>query len=338
MGSKAYSFWALGDSGGTSGKPFVPVRLKALVRLVRRSVEVSKDADVLYVHSPEMLLPLVLRRTRLPVVFHMHGAANPLGRSRYRWARFAPVIWAYERLYRVVVRRCDAVITVDAAGLAKCQAMLGKASAGRCFLIPTCFDERVFQVDAATDQWRSASTRNPEKRVIFVGRLEEGKGLDTLLGSFALLYEQRPDVCLTVVGDGTQRARMEAEAEALGIRGVVDFRGWAEPEAIAGMLRASCLYYLPSLAEGLSIAVLEALACGTPVVATSVGDLGSVVRDGVNGFLLSSRSPKDHAEVLSRGLDHAWDREAISASVAHMTSVSVASQVSGVLAFAVRSR
>lgn len=79
--------------------------------LLRLGSRVFEDTDVLYVHSPDMLLPLMLRRARRPIVFHMHGAANPLRHSRYRWARLAPFVWVYERLYGVVIRRCDLVIS-----------------------------------------------------------------------------------------------------------------------------------------------------------------------------------------------------------------------------------
>ena len=331
LGKSSYPFLSLAHNAGASRKPVVPIRLRAIMGLMRIGSSVFVDADVLYVHSPDMLLPLMQHRARRPIVFHMHGATNPLRHSRYRWARLAPAVWLYERLYRAVIRRCDLVISVDREGLRRCQEVIGAPAHERCVLIPACFDERVFRLDPGQGEPGAFAVSEETKQIVFVGRLEAGKGTDMLLRSFALLVGRRDDVGLVVVGDGTQRPKMENLATELGVRDKIHFKGWAGSEAVADLLRASDVYFLPSLAEGLPIAVLEALACGTPVVATPVGDLARVVQDGVNGFLVSSPSAESFSEVLERALAYPWDRAAIGCSVGSMTSKSVASQVSALL-------
>ena len=124
---------------------------------------------------------------------------------------------------------------------------------------------------------------------------------------------------------------MENLAKTLGLETRIAFKGWADAETVADLLRAADVYFLPSRAEGLPIAVLEALACGTPVVATPVGDLGRVVRNGVNGFLTTSPSPEAFSEVLEQAIDRAWDRASISRSVASMRSSAVAQQIAALL-------
>jgi glycosyltransferase involved in cell wall biosynthesis len=338
LGQSSYSFLPLAHNAGVSRKPVVPVRLRATIGILRLGSKVFEDADVLYVHSQEMLLPLMLRRARTPIVFHMHGATNPLRLSRYRWARLAPAVWSYERLCRIAIQRCDVVISVDSDGMRRCEQAPGNPTKGRCFLVPTCFDERIFRLSPEMRCQSAFGVSDGRKQIVFVGRLEEGKGTDLLLSSFALLAERRDDVGLVVVGDGTQRAKMEVSARTLGVSDRVQFEGWAEPEKVARLLQASDLYFLPSLAEGLPIAVLEALACGTPVVATPVGDLARVIEDGVNGFLVPFPSPDCFRDVLERALDHPWGRATISDSVASMTSGCVASQVSALLCVAANGR
>lgn len=327
----SYSFLSVAHDAGVSRRPVVPNRLRALIGVLRLRSEVLEDADVLYAHSVDMVLPLLLRRVQVPIVFHMHGASNPLLNSRYGWARIGPLVYFYERLFRTVVRHCRLVISVDTDGLRRCRSILTAPAGERCVLVPTCFDEWVFHVDSEPGRPDATGTSRVKKQVIFVGRLEEGKGTDVLLASFALLAERRDDVTFMIVGDGTQRAKMEALSRSLGIQEETYFSGWAEPEAVADLLRASDVYFLPSVAEGLPIAVLESLACGTPVVATPVGDLSRIIQDGANGFLVSAPSAEGFSKVLEQALDHFWDKPTIAGSVESMTSGNVAKHISAIL-------
>jgi glycosyltransferase involved in cell wall biosynthesis len=103
---------------------------------------------------------------------------------------------------------------------------------------------------------------------IYAGRLAPEKGADVLLEAWAALAPETP-ATLCLVGDGPERAALEARARALGIDGRVRFAG-ARAD-VAPWLRAADLFVLPSRTEGLSVALLEAMACGLPVVATDVG-------------------------------------------------------------------
>jgi glycosyltransferase involved in cell wall biosynthesis len=103
---------------------------------------------------------------------------------------------------------------------------------------------------------------------IYAGRLAPEKGADVLLDAWAALAPAAP-ATLCLVGDGPERAALEARARALGIEDRVRFAGARED--VAPWLRAADLFVLPSRTEGLSVALLEAMACGLAVVATDVG-------------------------------------------------------------------
>jgi glycosyltransferase involved in cell wall biosynthesis len=94
-----------------------------------------------------------------------------------------------------------------------------------------------------------------------------------------------PDVEFVLVGDGPLRPKLEEQARSLGIEASVRFLGLRSD--VADILRDSDVFVRPSLTEGMSLTVLEAMACGLPVVVTPVGGTSEVVTDGANGCLVA---------------------------------------------------
>lgn len=135
--------------------------------------------------------------------------------------------------------------------------------------------------------------------VVFTGRLVHVKGLDVLLDAWRLVNEQVPGAHLLLLGDGEERAALEAQAKRLGLDGRVTFYGNATD--VAPFLRAADAYVLCSRTEGLPVSLLEAMASGLPIVATRVGGMAQVLDDGVTGRLV----PVEDAAALGRGLSEA---------------------------------
>ncbi|TCP39565.1 glycosyltransferase family 4 protein [Rhodovulum marinum] len=135
-------------------------------------------------------------------------------------------------------------------------------------------------------------------RLVFVGRLTAIKGLRVLLEAFARARETWPDLHLTLVGDGEDRAHLEALAAPLG--DAVAFTGYRSQEGVAETLAASDVFVLPSFSEGLPVVLMEAMAAGKPVIATQLAGVGELVEEGVSGFLVPAGDAESLAERMVR--------------------------------------
>ncbi len=145
------------------------------------------------------------------------------------------------------------------------------------------------------------------KVVLFVGHLLPGKGVMELLEAFRTLDPEVSDR-LVYVGEGRMRDALAAAAGSMG--GRVILAGGAPPEGVAQWLAASDLLALPSYSEGCPNVVIEALACGRPVVATPVGATPDLVAEDC-GILVRPGDIAALAAALRQALCHAWDHERI---------------------------
>ena len=133
-----------------------------------------------------------------------------------------------------------------------------------------------------------------------VGRLQDVKDQASLIEAFALLCarlpEQRARLRLAIVGDGPLREKLARKAQDAGVLELVWFPGARND--IPELMRSFDVFALSSIAEGTPVTLLEAMACGLPVVATKVGGIPEVVQEGVNGALVPASNPQALAEAL----------------------------------------
>ena len=151
----------------------------------------------------------------------------------------------------------------------------------------------------------------PESRfiVIFVGLLVPVKGVEFLLEALPLLNDS--NVYCVLVGDGVSQSELEAKARDLGIAEQVQFVGRRAASEVPLWISSADVLALPSLSEGRPNVVLEAQACGIPVVATRVGGTPELVRDGQTGLLVEPGSAASMARGLGRLLGDAPFRDSI---------------------------
>lgn len=156
----------------------------------------------------------------------------------------------------------------------------------------------------------------PDARlVVYVGRLVESKGLCELVQAFSALRAREPAARLVLVGDGVMRARLAGLVAAAGLVDCVQVTGGMDHAGVAGWIAAADVLTLPSWSEGYPNVLVEALACGCPVVATDVGGAGEIVTTG-SGILVPPRDPARLAQALHEALVQPWDRAAIARSMA----------------------
>jgi glycosyltransferase involved in cell wall biosynthesis len=151
--------------------------------------------------------------------------------------------------------------------------------------------------------FRPLGFRDSDRVLISVGRLDSSKDPLLLAAAFAELSRSVSDVRLILVGDGVLRGETEARLRSLGAADRVGFTGLLSPTAVAKYLNAADVFVLASAYEGMPIAVLEALGCGLPVCTTNVGDVSRLVTSGVNGEVVTERTPAALARALARCLE-----------------------------------
>lgn len=260
------------------------VRMGALMR--RHDIEVM--------HSHEFTMgtygAATARFIRLPHVITMHGGRYFATRRHRRLA----LRWAIRNSYRTI-----AVSTSTARDL---EQSLGFAQ-GTVKLIPN--GHRLGNGNGL--QIREELGLTPKDLLVAnVGNLYPVKGQDVLVSAASRVLRERPELPLhiAIAGRGEQESTLRSMAQEAGIADRVHLLGFRDD--IPDLLAASDIFALPSRSEGLPLALLEAMSAGTPIIASAVGGIPEVVRDGETALLFPAGSAQDLASALLR---LATDRE-----------------------------
>jgi glycosyltransferase involved in cell wall biosynthesis len=176
------------------------------------------------------------------------------------------------------------------------------------------FDSSVFYPRDRSQMRAKFGIGADKKVVMYVGRLVATKGLRELVDAFARLHAQDDRALLILAGDGVMREELEAKVTAHNLADAVLFLGGIEPAVVAQYLGAADLLTLPSWSEGYPNVLVEAIACGRPVVSTRVGGVSEIVNPG-NGRFAPIRDAGGLSDCLREVLEQDWDAEQISAAI-----------------------
>lgn len=190
-------------------------------------------------------------------------------------------------------------VTVISSALQSIVKDLGRDDA---VLIPNGIDMKLFD----------GSKEKIPGRILFVGRLEKMKGIEVLLTAFAKLKIENGE--LRIVGDGSQRIALETLSKDLGISDRVTFVGRIDPSAIASEYLQAEIFCGLSRSEALGNVFLEAQAAGCAVVATNVGGIPDIIKDGETGLLVPPNDIEAAANALERLLDDAALRQKLASN------------------------
>ncbi|MHA7816381.1 MAG: glycosyltransferase [Pseudohaliea sp.] len=269
-----------------------------LVRALRRHLR-EQRIDLLHCHqyTPWAYGVLAALGTGVPVVFTEHGRFHPDRRSRKR------------RFVNPLLARRTARVTAISQATARALVDYEYLPAGRVEVVYNGIGE----LDVPAETARAARERYhipPQAPLLgTIARFDPIKNHPMLLRAFAQVLGTQPDARLLMVGDGPERPRTEALAAELGIADRVVFTGF-EPEP-AALLAAMDLFLLPSLSEGTSMTLLEAMALGKPCVVTDVGGNPEIVIDGETGRVTPSDDAGAFADALTGLLADPARREAM---------------------------
>lgn len=212
-------------------------------------------------------------------------------------------------LTRKVLRQSDFVVTVS-EDLRQKAIELG-ASAERSRSVVNGCDLSVFHPRDKGEARKTLKLDPDAETIVYIGRMHIKKGLRELVRAAAALHSRRPRLQVHMVGEGADRPEIRAEIEKHGANAYVHELPACTPDEVPVWMAAADTVTLPSYMEGCPNAVLEALACGRPVVATNVGGIPEIMSEEC-GRLIPPRDSAALAEALDQVLGAAWDAEEIS--------------------------
>ncbi len=240
-----------------------------------------------------------------PVVHMFHT----LGVMKQRVARSFE---ATEGVYRIqgeqeVLRIADRIIAATQAEVAQLE-WLYQAGMNNIVIIPPGVDISHFYPIPDDEAKEFIGVPPCEQMVLYVGRIEPLKGIDTLIQAIAILHQRGLLVCLSVIGGDGDLDQEEANVETLrlremcvqaGVEDLVTFLGKRSQDTLPYYYSAANAVVVPSHYESFGMVALEAMACGTPVVASQVGGLAFLVQDGQTGFTVPVEDPHALADRLA---------------------------------------
>lgn len=260
------------------------------------------------IHSHYWLSGIVAEKLRavwhIPIVHMFHT----LGHMKNRIAQSAAERAPQDRLdgESQVIQAVDRIIAATPAELAQLQWLYG-ADMRKVTVIPPGVDLERFKPIAPMVAKEYVRIPPQDKNIVFAGRIEPLKGIDTLLQAMSLIQTRRPEaiqnVCVAIIGGDpwsdspdAEMARLQEMRHTLGIHDIVTFLGAKDQDILPYYYAAAEMVIMPSHYESFGMVALEAMAMGTPVIASEVGGLAFLVRDGENGFHVPSRDPEALAE------------------------------------------
>lgn len=261
------------------------------LKSVRRLYEFIKqnNIDILHTHNykSNFIGLLAAKRAKIPIVATLHG-----------YIRKGTKLRLYEAIDRFILRYFDKIVLVDDS-LRK----WFKNDSARYSII----NNGVRVSELASE--RVSELRKIEITIGVVGRLSEEKGHKYLLEAFSKILKYYPNAKLLIVGDGELKARLEELSASLCIKEKTEFAGFQED--VSKYYKLMDIYVSPSLLEHFPLSILEAMSFGKAIIATDVGGVGDLIKDGVTGILIKPASSQEIYDSLLRLIKDASLRQAL---------------------------
>lgn len=210
-------------------------------------------------------------------------------------------------LEQQIMDRSTEILALTQAEKSDIVSMYG-VSSGKVSVIPAGVDTRIFYPEVKSEAKQKLGITSSQT-ILYAGRIEPIKGLDILLDAFRMINGAGSAHLIIVGGslsEDRELDRLRSRADHLGISEKVTFTGSVGQSELRSYYSAADVFVLPSHYESFGLVALEAMACGTPIVASRVGGIPSFVDDGVNGYLIPWRCSEpfaDRIEILLENTD-----------------------------------
>jgi len=237
------------------------------------------DPDIVHAQSLIFAIPALISKKFLKIPYVVWGQGSDIYIRN----------WFMKVVSKTIIKNADSALALTKSMREVMQAIYN------CDIpvVPNGID-----IEDYSDRPDKQDSETPRKRILFVGRLDPVKGVQYLLKAMKIVSKVLPEAKLILVGDGEERENLESLTNTLGLSDRVDFVGRISHEEIPDYLYQADIFVLPSLSEGFPLVILEAMACGLPIVATRVGGVPDIIEDGVNGYLVESGDFQEMAKKI----------------------------------------
>lgn len=284
------------------------------IPLLSRPWNDSVCARNLYPHLKGLRPDVILNYWLYPEGSAALRVARALGIPAIVGSRGSDLRWIQDpvtkRLVSKTVRNADYVLTVSEE-LRQRAIQMGAAAERTAAVLNGCDPEIFFYRDLGQARQKLGLPVDA-RTILYVGRLSKQKGLQELCDAFAILAREQSNMKLVFLGSGPYREKILSAARSGGLENRIVITGDQGRHEVAEWMRAADLLCLPSYSEGCPNVVIEAIACGCPVVATDVGGTTEIVNQECS-ILVPPRDPERLAAGLREGLARRWDRQRIGA-------------------------
>lgn len=303
MNGRSFEFYPVISIKQSERQPKIPIVLKYIAALIKDKPQL--DSDVLEFHRIEPCIAFLNDHRAKNLVVHQDMSILRNQGSDIRWKYIPGVYFAIEAR---LLKRFQSIFCVRESAVQNYRARFPQL-AERFRFTPTWLDTEVFQPPSPDERHhereeilREFGFSADSRIFVSVGRLDSQKDPLLMVSAFALMHDSVPEARLIMVGDGVLRSDVEELIQRHQLQRKIRMSGVKPATDIARYLRASDAFLMSSSYEGMPISVLEALGCGLPVVSTDVGEVSRVVHPGINGELVSERSPALFAKSMAKCL------------------------------------
>jgi len=190
------------------------------------------------------------------------------------------------------------------------------------YLTHTVYDFNKFTVINKIYVRKKINLRENIKIVFYAGTLRSLKNVDVLIKSFKMLKKVN-NIKLLIAGRGNEEGNLKKLVVENNLEDSISFLGGLNGNELINYYNASDVFCLPSKNEGLPNVIIESLLCGTPVVASSVGEIPFIIKENENGFLVPPNNIEELAKKISRALNTTWNRDKLRKSVSFLSPENV---------------